>query len=206
MEASSGPHNPLPSLPKTEKKHAALLLPPSRRGRRLAKGPVTWPVFLPRHSAPTVRSNGSSGHRAQRRGPAPGAPRRSCPPRGAAARCPRGPRPGLEQRHGGAGRARLQRPRSRGSPGSPTPGGAAARAPRDPAPRPDRGRSAAYPRTPAPRSSSHTTRAGRTGTYTGLRPAPGLGRDRARPAARTGPQGPEAAVRGRLRPSVQPGT
>lgn len=206
MAASSGPHNPIPSLPKTEKKHAALLLPPSRRGRRLAEGPVIWPVFLPRHSAPTVRSNGSSGHQAQRRGPNQGAPRRSCPPRGAAARCPRGPRPGLERRRGGAGRARLKRPRSRGSPSSPTPGGAAARAPRDPAPRPDRGRSAAYPRSPRPALLFPHHARWTTGTYTGLRPAPGSGRDRARPAVRAGPQSPEAAVRGRLRPSVPPGT
>lgn len=155
----------------------------------------------------TVPSNGSPGHKEPRCGLASGARRRNRLSRVAAARGPRGPRPGLEWRRGGAGRTRAAKDHAVGSPRCPRP-------PPSSRPRPPRPRSAPPPRpqhrlpavAPAPRPSSPTTRDGRPCTHAGLRPARGLGRDRASPAAPAGPQGPEAAARVRLRPSVPPDT
>lgn len=155
----------------------------------------------------TVPSNGSPGHKGPRCGLASGACRRTRLSCGAAARGPRGPRPGLEPRRGGAGRARAAEDHTVGSPRRPRPRPSSRpRPPRPrsaPAPRPQHRLPAVLPpRAPLP----PTTRDGRPCTHASLRPARGRGRDRASPAARADPQSPEAAARGRLRPSVQPGT
>lgn len=145
----------------------------------------------------TVLSNGSPGHKGPRCGLASGARGRTGLSRGAAERGP-GVRGRGWSRDAGAQDERAPQKTTRlGLPGAPAPGRAAARAPRAPA-------AAAAPPTRGPLPP--TTRDGRPCTHASLRPVQGRGRDRASLAARADPQGPEAAARGRLRPSVQPGT